>query len=127
MRRLSRFGVYALVAIILCLTPAAMWADMVSNWGYDGHPRYADREAVAFRTLVLPVAFATKALGLRQTGYGVVALISARLEAPSIESGVPGFHTLRFLQIALPFWLVVVSAAGELLRLAQRRSHGSAG
>jgi hypothetical protein len=135
MARFKTYGVLLLVAMVLTLLPAAMWADMAipmknnwENWYWKGqpHPRPTfslqdppflfRAEVAAYKTLVAPPAWARRAFTGWPTAYASFFMQPYRETA----GRPPLAETLEHSAWALPVWFFLLVAVRESLGLARR-------
>jgi hypothetical protein len=142
----QRWLMYAGVSVIACLAATTLWTDFVTPWTAEywaGHakppfslntfvrgqvvptlyPGPLGVERVVYLVLVSPPSFISRRMGLTWNAYDLTA---ARLRGrPHMFLGVsesfpPGIESLRFLRVALPFWLAVSALVGEGVRRVRR-------
>jgi hypothetical protein len=140
--RVSPYIIALLIAVILAILPAAMWADMAmpmkdnwENWYWKGQPHPRPKfslqnppalfkaEMVAYRVLVTPPGY------LRRSLTGFPTIYSSLWLAPHLETaGIPPLAmALEHSAWAIPLWFCSLVAIFEIglftrSRFATRRS-----
>jgi hypothetical protein len=140
--RVTPYTIIGLLALILTILPVALFADLNSpldKWQNnfwpgrpDSPPHYDMKnlppplraELVLCKALVIPPGFVWRALGVYPGSY-YFAFDSSGSSGANFSALPPFTYAYGHFRAALPFWLVVLLSAFELLRLAIRRFRGA--
>jgi hypothetical protein len=138
MTRRGTYTILLLLACLLALLPAALWADLIvpmkdnwENWYWKGqpHPRpefslqhppaLFKAEETVFRILVIPPGYLRRVIRGDPTDFAVPWV------APYHETaGLPPLaSTLSHVAWALPLWFVLLASMYEFARRLRSRGH----
>jgi hypothetical protein len=142
----QRWLLYVGLSLIVCLVATTLWTDFVTGWTAEYWARRAQpsfslhtyvrgqviptrypgplaAERIVFLLIVSPPSFISRRMGLDWNAYDLTAAeLRGRPLGDMVVSGPtpPGVSALRFLRVALPFWVGVAALVGEGVHYARR-------